>query len=85
MKGQIIPMNREEVIDDEIIRLVNANHERFVKARREQQEREQQEREEAERQAKVERRCYIDNQVLDCLICAVAGAGVVAGILVLML
>ena len=65
MKGQIIPMNREAVIDDEIIRLVNANHERFVRARREQQE-----REEVERQAKVERRRYIANQGLDRLICA---------------
>lgn len=80
MKGQIIPMNRDAVIDDEIIRLVNANHERFVRARREQQE-----REEAERQAKVERRRYIANQVLDRLICAVVGAGVMVGILTLML
>lgn len=80
MKGQIIPMNRDAVIDDEIIRLVNANHERFVRARREQQE-----REEAERLARAERRRYIANQVLDRLICAVAGAGAALGILVLML
>ena len=80
MKGQIIPMNRDAVIDDEIIRLVNANHERFVRARREQQEREN-----AERLARAERRRYIANQVLDRLICAVAGAGAALGILVLML
>lgn len=80
MKGQIIPMNREAVIDDEIIRLVNANHERFVRAQRERRE-----REEAERWTKVERRRYIINQVLDRLICAVAGVGVMVGVLVLML
>lgn len=80
MKGEIIPMNCDAVIDDEIIRLVNANHERFVRARREQQE-----REETERQARFERRRYIANQVLDRLICAMVGAGTALGILVLIL
>lgn len=67
MKPQIIPMNSSAVLDDELIRIVNANHDRYV---RQQQERLAQQ--EIERQIRWQK----INRLLNGLICAALGSAV---------
>lgn len=69
MTNQIIPINRKTVIDDDIIRIVNAHHEESKRKHYEEQQRAI-----AEQRAKATRRRHLIEQVLNNLCYALAGA-----------
>ena len=80
MNNQIIPINRDAVIDDALMRLVNENHDRFIRERKEYRDRELR-----EQQMKVARRRKAIYRFMNNLFYTLLGAALTLSTLALLL
>lgn len=69
MQNQIIPIRKNPILDDTVIRIVNENHDRHMRL-----DQEQREKAAFEQRAKVERRKQMLRQFANDLLCAAIGA-----------
>lgn len=80
MNNQIIPINRDAIIDDALMRLVNENHDRFIRERKECRDRELR-----EKQMKVARRWKAIYRFMNNLFYTLLGAALTLSTLAFLL